>query len=381
MSTQNGPHVVIREGSLQTIDSILSQIGAERIFFVMDKPAYEGSGAATVLEPVLSSRQVAVFDQFELNPKIEDVERGKQAFTALQPQAVLALGGGSALDMAKLIAACSVQDGPALEYAIGKKPLAHPHPPIIAVPTTSGTGSEATHFAVVYAEGKKYSLAHERLLPDYVIIDPLLTHSLPAGPTANSGLDALSQAIESLWARGATEESMAWSTEALQLVLDNLITAVTRPDDASRLNMAKAAHLAGKAINVTKTTAPHAVSYGITTHFGVPHGSAVGLTLGAFLLFNAGVDEQSCTDPRGIDEVRRRLALILNPLGNGSLTTARERLTTIISECKCPARLSEVGVTETDLPFLADQVNVERLSNNPRTISREQLIALLKSAL
>ena len=169
---------------------------------------------------------------------------------------------------------------------------------MIAIPTTAGTGSEATHFAVVYVDGEKYSLAHPYLVPAYAVIDPLLTYSLPAGVTAASGLDAFCQAIESIWAVGATDVSHTFATEAARLAVQHLRAAVQNPTDTARAGMCRAAHLSGKAINISKTTAPHALSYVLTAEYGLAHGVAVALTLAPMLQYNAQVTAIDCADPR-----------------------------------------------------------------------------------
>lgn len=381
MNASTFPAVLLQEGALGRIEELLQQLHAENLFFVADKPAYEFSGAARILDPVLSQRKTTWFTEFALNPKIEDVERGVALFREVRADVMIALGGGSALDMAKLIAGCGSQDGSPADFATGKRKLEKPAPPKILIPTTSGTGSEATHFAVVYIGEQKYSLAHPSLLPEYVIIDPDLTHSLPARPTAACGLDALCQSIESIWAVGATDESIGYATEALRLTLAHLENAVLHPTPQDRLAMARAAHLAGKAINISKTTAPHAFSYAVTTRFSVPHGAAVALTVAAFLRRNYGVDDASCTDPRGAAAVKARMQLLLDELGQGSLEAAESRLRSLIAKIGCPGRLGETGIHREHLPSLIQAVNVERLSNNPRKITAEGMMALLEPLL
>jgi alcohol dehydrogenase len=380
MEENSSQKVIIENGAITRLDALLNDLNAETIFFVVDKPAYEFSGAAGPLQQCFQNRKITWFSDFELNPKLEDVARGKELFLQQKPDVVLALGGGSALDMGKLIASCSVEEGDLLDLVTGKAALESESPPLVAIPTTSGTGSEATHFAVVYVGEKKYSLADKKILPGYVLIDPGLTHSLPPDPTASSGLDALCQAIESIWSVGANDESVGYAKEALQLALDNMETAVNQPTPAARMNMAKAAYLAGKAINITKTTAPHAFSYGVTTRFGVPHGKAVALTLTSFLEFNYHVDDASCNDPRGVKPVKSRIEQgILKLLGDGSMEQAKARLDEIKMNIGSPLRLNEAGVNQKDIPELVDMVNLERLSNNPRKIAKPEMEAMLKN--
>jgi len=381
MTTEKFPHLTMQPGGLGQLDELLLHLDASKLFFVVDAPAYKFSGAEASLEKILGSREVTWFSDFELNPKIEDAQKGISAFRKAKPDVVVAIGGGSALDMAKLIAGCGVQDGEPIDYIKKTRTLERNGPPVIAIPTTSGTGSEATRFAVVYVDGKKYSLAHDNLLPDYVIIDPALTESLPAGATANCGLDALCQSIESIWSVGATDESVGYAIEAVSLAERNLEDAVSRPNPEVRAAMAKAAHLSGMAINITKTTAPHAFSYAVTTRYKVPHGAAVALTFPVFLEFNFGLDATNCVDPRGPEAVKERIQKVLDLIGDGSLEKTMLRLNTIIQNVGCPVRLNQVGIQEADFPSLIGAMDVERLSNNPRRISAQELSAMLDKIL
>ena len=153
-------------------------------------------------------------------------------------------------------------------------------PPLVCIPTTAGTGSEATHFAVIYVDGKKKSIASQQLLPDVVILDPQLTDNMPAYVSACSGFDALCQAT--YWSRAATPLSQLYAALTIKVLIVELPQAVNSNSRLVRDKMQMAANWAGKAINISKTTAPHAMSYVITQEFGIPHGHAVALTLGKF---------------------------------------------------------------------------------------------------
>lgn len=365
------------EGAVQAVGHILQSLSVERILLVVDRPAYTLSGAAAALEAVFGRWQVESFDGFQLNPKIEDIARGVETFRRLRPQVVVAIGGGSALDVAKVVGTCGNHEAPPHEYVSGRLHLRTDGPPLIAIPTTAGTGSEATHFAVAYIAGEKYSLAHDFLLPEFAILDPTLTASLPRVPTIASGLDALCQAIESIWAVGATEDSLNDAYAAAELALQHLPVAALSPTPEARRAMLHAAHLAGRAINISKTTAPHAVSYALTTRYGVPHGIAVALTLGAFLNFNSQVDDASCADPRGVAHLRSRLARIIQLLGGGDVDNACARWQALLQQLDCPTRLRDVHVRDCDLADLAAQVNAERMANNPRRITNAALQKML----
>ncbi|MGZ0174146.1 MAG: phosphonoacetaldehyde reductase [Planctomycetales bacterium] len=370
------------EKAIKEVAGIFTRESFHKVLFVVDEDAYGACGADTTLEPILEDRLVSRFVGFELNPKLADVERGIALCRDLNPDVVIALGGGSAIDLGKLISSLSVQAASARDIITGREAIIGKGPPLIAIPTTAGTGSEATHFAVAYVEGEKFSVAHETLLPDYSIVDPELTCSLPAHITAATGLDAFCQAIESIWAVGGTEESFDFATEAVEIAVANIVQAVNEPGPASRMAMCRASHLAGKAINISKTTAPHALSYLMTSNFGIPHGIAVALTLGPMLAYNARVSNSDCVDRRGVEHVRQRIATIVKLLGATNAGEARKRFTEIVSKIGCPSSLAEAGITTTDqLQTIVASVNTQRLSNNPRKTTSDSLLELLSEKL
>jgi len=361
--------------SIDDVSSAWESLKLERLFLVLDERAYEASGAKDVLEAYLQQKATARFTDFELNPKLEDVQRGIELYRQFEPDFVIALGGGTAMDLAKLIGTLAAQTDSPRDLAVGLAPIKVAGIPMMAIPTTAGTGSEATHFAVVYVDGEKYSVAHPSLLPDYAVVDPTLTASLPKRMTAATGLDAFCQAIESIWAVAANAESLGYAQEAARLAFDNLATATNSPTPAARRAMCRASHLAGKAINITKTTAPHALSYFLTSRYGVPHGMAVASTLAAMLDFNAGVSDDDCADPRGATAVLDRIGCIFNVLGAEDVDDACSSIVNLLSQLDCPT-FADLGV-EADLTAMVDSVNLQRLLNNPRRATREQLIELL----
>ena len=366
--------------SIDEVPSVLKSLHMDRLFLVVDEPAWLASGAKELLESQFLQATTNWFTDFELNPKLDDVERGIEAYRECQPDLIIALGGGTAIDLAKLIGSLAVQAASARDIATGRTSIQVPGKPLMAIPTTAGTGSEATHFAVVYVDGEKYSVAHPSMLPRYAIVDSRLTASLPKHITAATGLDAFCQAIESMWSVAATEESMRYATDAARLAFGNLVTATNSPTPEARKAMSRASHLAGKAINITKTTAPHALSYALTSRLDVPHGMAVALTLTSILKFNAEVTDEDCNDPRGAVAVRDRISQILDILGADNVEAGSASITGLLAQINCPTKLKAVGVeTSDELRRIVDSVNAERLSNNPRQASPTQLFNLLQT--
>ena len=251
--------VLFGSGAIRRLPRLLDGIAARRVFLVTGRTSFDRCGAAEALQPMMDDRRVVGrFCDFSENPKLEDLVRGIDAFRSVAPDAVVAVGGGSALDMAKLVNALAHQDAAPLDIVQGRQQIGRPGVPLIAVPTTSGSGSEATHFGVLYVGNVKYSIAAAQLLPTAAVVDPALTCSLSPPLTAVSGMDAFAQAVESYWSVHSTDESKGYARRAISLALRYLPEAVHTPTRTSRRAMSKAAHLAGCAINVTKTTGAHA---------------------------------------------------------------------------------------------------------------------------
>ena len=206
---------------------------------------------------------------------LEELDATFARLSDAAPGRIVAVGGGAILDTAKILA---------LAFATGRTPgqLAADvpadiaPPPVFAFPTTAGSGAEATHFAVAYKDRVKKSIGHLRVRPARVALVPEFTYSLSPYQAACTGFDAVSQAIESLWARGATDESRAFARRAIEC-LGRLDKAVADPDPATREAMQRGAYWSGRAIDISKTTAAHALSYLLTARHGVPHGHAVAM--------------------------------------------------------------------------------------------------------
>jgi len=351
-------------GSVNRLTEIVSQINPGKVFIVSGKSSYLNSGAKNIIEQQLTGPALLRYSDFGENPEFSDLLRGAKMIKKFAPELIIAVGGGSVLDTAKLISVLPEDPVLASNVVKGEVPVPKKIAPIVAIPTTSGSGSEATKFAVAYLGKKKYSVVSDDFVPDYVLIDHELTYSLPAYQTAVSGMDALCQAIESFWAKRSTNESKDYSREAIRVILNSLVKAVNDPDSEARLEMAKGANLAGKAINITRTTAPHAMSYALTTFHGISHGHAVSLTLGEFFPFN--------TD-RALAASQHELVVVMEELfelfGCDNAVQCRETYYEIMKSIGLKTKLQQLASGEIDISHLVNEVNIERLSNHPVQLS------------
>jgi alcohol dehydrogenase len=371
--------IYIDDGAAARLTEALDALGAERLLLVTGRGSFEASGAAAAIAPALTGRAVTRSFDFAVNPKSEDVAQGVALMQRARAQVVLAVGGGSVMDMAKLVAYFSAAALTPAAYAAGERPPAVRPAPVVAVPTTSGSGAEATPFAVMYHEGVKLSVVHPEILPRVAVVDHALKRSMPPALAAASGMDALAQGVESYWNVRADEASTPLAREAMGLVAAHLRGAALDGDPDAVAAVSRGAFLAGQAIALTTTTACHAVSYPITSLFGLPHGHAVGLLLAPMLAFNHGVDDDRVTDPRGAAYVRRRLDEIAQALGAVSVPEATQWLRDLMDDLGLARTLPAVGVrTPEDVErIVAGGFNPQRMVNNPRHVSADDLRGVL----
>lgn len=365
--------------SLASLGELLADAQAHRVLLVLDRPAAHAIGAHPELAKRLAPFDARTFDRFTPNPTWQQGAAAARAAHEHRADAIVSFGGGSCNDVAKVAALGARSPDSIAELATGGA-NDHAEPlPLISIPTTSGTGSEATHFAAIYVSGRKVSVAHPGLRPRGVILDPALHRAMPPELAATTGLDALGQAVESLWAVGSTEASRALASRALRLASAFIVPSVRRADQRACTGMMVASNLAGHAINISKTTASHALSYQLTQRFGIPHGCAVALTLGHLAAANALVNERDCADPRGSSWVRARVGQAAALLG----VEAREmplRMGALLESLGLPPDLMRAGVKRHALRQIAEAVDPVRLGNNPRHLDTDRIQELLERA-
>ena len=352
---------------MSQILDVCASFNSKTIMLVTGKASYEVSGAKNIVDTMLQDENIVHFSDFVVNPKLEDAERGVALAKDAGVDLIIGIGGGSVMDMAKLIKAFYAAPEKSKELATGELTMTNPGIPMVLVPTTAGSGSEATHFAVVYIGHDKYSLASQLLLPDGVILDGSLIASGSPYQMACNGLDALAQAIESAWAAGSTEQSRDYSFRAVSLCAKYLkdVLSPAAGEDALQ-GMMEASNLAGKAINISKTTAAHAWSYAITSYHDVPHGHAVWLTLPRIFEMHATASADMVTDPRGLEHFTVIMTRLMDILGITSATDSASFLESYLKVINVESDMVAIGAnTSEKRAFLSKQVNMQRMSNNP----------------
>lgn len=324
-------------------------------------------------ELIKSKRNIYPFSGYSPNPSFDSVINGVEAFKKNRCDAVMAIGGGSSIDVAKCIKLYAT--APSEIDIVSWIPETNDIP-LICIPTTAGSGSEATSFAVIYKDGGKISIEHNSLIPGFVLDIPELLFTLPVYQKKVTMLDALSHAVESFWSVNSTEESKKYSKNAIELILDNYI-GFLQNDYNSCVNMLKAANIAGKAINISKTTAGHALSYKLITEFGLPHGHAVALCLNGVWKYMLNHIE-CCVDPRGEKYIRS----IFQELNDLFCYPYRSNY---VERSDNDALILYNGIIEQldivspkiqnvkDIDLLVKSVNKDRLNNNPIKLSEDAI--------
>ncbi len=367
-------------GVHKELASILKKHTPRNIFLITGKKSFTLSGAKKLLGEIINKYNNIRFFNFEINPKLKDIIKGIDLFNESKCDFIIGVGGGSVIDVAKAISILVKQKANIKEVIKNGILLETRKIPSVMIPTTAGTGSESTHFSVVYIGKTKYSLAHNNLIPEYAILDPTFTEKLPAYVTAYTGMDALCQAIESFWSVNSTDESRMYSKKAIELILSNIIKAVNKPDRIRRKNMLKGSNLSGRAINIAETTAAHAVSYPITSFFHVPHGHAVALTLPYFIEFNYDVDPKNLQDKRGIKFVKNILNELLGVIGARTPAKAREKFLYIMNNIKLETNLLKLGIDNSGIEIIIKNgFSPQRMKNNPKVVSKGNLKKMLRS--
>lgn len=329
------------------IKHIFKESQFRNTLLVSGKSSYEISPYKTYFETLKSNFDLAHVVKTVENPEYDEIHSYLNKLRFQKIDYIIAFGGGSVIDFAKCISLYQKSVDLFEDFTSNFENI-ETAVPLIAIPTTSGSGSESTSFSVLYKDKRKYSISNPILLPHYVVLDEKNTYSHSPYFTACSGIDALCQSIESLWASNKTKESQEYALTSLKLLVPNLIWCF-RGENKYRRDVMHGATYSGKAINISKTTAPHAFSYYLTTFHGINHGEAVAINFERFIDLNFEF----------ISKQREILEIF-------EVNTKRELIEKFsILKTKLKLKKSLADIDNLDIERYLDYINLERLSNNP----------------
>lgn len=350
MTTQE---TYLGEGSVCALVNVIMKISPRKLLVVRGKKSYSLCGAQEIIQNLVSKLKLSIveFNDFTENPKKEDVQKGLQLLYREKPDIIIGIGGGSVIDMSKLLRFYYSNPN---EFGTSFFEKVGVLVPLIAIPTTAGTGSEVTHFAVMYENRIKYSVANQNILPDIAIVDPIFTYYNSEYLTACTGFDALAQAIESYWNVATTNESEDYALKAIRLIWESLPMVIKDKNNVeARQRISEGAFWAGKAINITKTTGPHAISYSFTSHYNLPHGHAVAYTFPFFFDKNTSLE--------WLPAYQERMRVLLNLLGVVPGEDKKQFFIDYLNKISLSLKIPE----NFEVSVILSNINEERLKNNP----------------
>ena len=354
------------------LPAILKEVGCEKLFLVVDS-SYPFLNIKDAIE-ALPVKERVMFSDFTPNPLYEQVCNGIELLKTSNCDTIIAVGGGSAIDVAKCIKlAVLAKEGnaslipPLVSTRVECDGLKLP---FIAIPTTAGTGSESTHNAVMYYEGAKQTVTNDGVLPDYAVLEPSVLRTLPLYQKKCTMMDALCQGIESWWSVNSTEESYEYSHKTIELIMANWRKYIFKNDDEAAKQIMLAANYGGRAINITQTTAAHAFSYKITSLYKLPHGHAVAVGLPEiweYMLDNM----DKCKDARGFEYLTDIFGRIALSMDCNSPKQAISVFREMMKDMELANPTSDNR--EKDLKVLSTSVNPVRLKNNPVELDNKSI--------
>ncbi|NLI62680.1 MAG: iron-containing alcohol dehydrogenase [Methanosarcinaceae archaeon] len=357
--------IYFETGITDRLKDILKDENFKRALLICDS-FFEENGTAEEIKNK-NDAVLDIFSDFTPNPMLSKVEKASKLLKELDADCVIALGGGSCLDLAKFASAYRYADGKIQDYFFGKKKF-EKHIPLIAIPTTAGTGSEVTCVSVCNDDisGIKSPLNDEKFYPYISIVDPRLTLSVPPFVTATTGLDAMAHALEAYWCCAHRDITDTFAVASLKSIFGSLEQAYSdtkRQNIEARREMSKGSLFAGLAFSQTKTAAVHACSYPLSSNFYLSHGEACAFTLDLFLLENAKFD--------------KRIETLAKELGFVNVDEMASKIKYFKKKFKLKTTLADLGCK--DSKKLAEECLAHPLyNNNPVKHSVEELAALLE---
>lgn len=359
--------------SLKDVIKFVEDESFKKIFILCGKNSFVNSGAENFLNKIINKEKKIFFKKSKI-PIIEELIEIIKEIKNFEPDLFLAIGGGSVIDYAKIANVIDVSpDLPRLiknySYPFNKR-----YTNLAVIPTTAGSGAEVTSNAVIYVDGIKYSFESELLLPDYFFLIPDFLISSPKIIKASAGFDAIAQALESLISVKSNNESVEYASKSLKVSINSFVSFINNPNMKNAAEMSIASNLAGKAINISKTTAPHAASYPFTSLFNISHGHAVALFFEKFFQFNY----ENLNDSKTTFDLKKRFDLMFKLLEVTNINTFSSKISMIKKKANLEDDMFKlnINIKEKSEDILRG-INLLRLGNNPVKINRQDIIKII----
>ena len=372
-------NIVAGKGTIKKLPEVAAKLGGKKAF-IISGPHLNKIGAVAACERLLAEAGIgaAAFTDCEANPSVETVDKAAAQFKESGADFIVAYGGGSPMDVAKAVGVLAKFGGSITEYE-GAHKVPGDIVPLIAIPTTAGTGSEVTAFSVITDHSRQYKLTvfSYKLLPAYAILDAELITTVPAPTAAACGMDALIHALEAYISTAASPFSDAMAEKAMELIGANIRRYVAnRTDIEAAQGMLVGSLFAGIAFSFARLGNVHAMSHPVSAHFNVAHGVANAILLPTIVDYNALADHGKYR------KIYNYIAQI--PLGTDEFESFMlvDEIRDLNEVLGIPASLSEVGVKEEAIPAMAaDAMKSGNIAVNPRSSKLENIVNLYHRAM
>lgn len=373
------PEIIFGPNSLAQVGDSILRLGAKKVFVVTDPGLIEAGWINKTLEHLAEvNLDYEIWSQITANPKDFEISQGLEQYRKTNCDSVLAIGGGSPIDAAKAIALLATNPGEIKDYE-GVDKITRPLPPMIAMSTTAGSGAEVSQFAIIVDSKRrsKMTIVSKSLIPDIAIIDPLFLMTKENSLTANTGLDALTHAIEAYTSIAATPLTDVMALKAIKLIGENLRPSVaTRTNLQAKTHMAMASLQAGLAFSNAILGAVHALSHQIGGHFDAAHGEINAILLPHIMEYNF----LACQDK--YVEIANALGVETNKLSKREAALmAIEEIRNLAKDVGVPLKLRQLDIPADSLELMANMaINDICLVTNPRDVNPENLLEILRTA-
>ena len=364
--------------TIEDIKKFINDTGFKRIFVLCGKKSFVTSGAEIFFKELLNNKETKLFYKSSELPILEELIKIIDDIKNFKPDLILAVGGGAIIDYAKIANVVDIRDDLADLIINYSYPFKQKYTKLAVIPTTAGSGAEVTSNAVIYVDGIKHSFESELLLPDNFFLIPEFLMSAPNKIKASAGFDAIAQALESLVSKKSNEQSVDYASKSLRVSINSYIPFLNNPNLKNATKMSIASNLAGKAISISKTTAPHAASYPFTSLFNISHGHAVGLFFESFFKFNFDNLDKSETS----FNLKQRFDLIFNLFDVKNINDFNSKITFIKKKAKLEDNLETLNIDiNQSSEKIIKGINLLRLGNNPVKIDGKDIYNIISKTI
>ncbi len=367
---------LINKSNYKELKKIIENQLFKKVLVVGGAHSFVNSGAKKIIYEFLKNKEKNFFLKKKKLPEINELLKLNKVIRIFNPDLIISIGGGSVMDLSKISNVTCNNDNLKKQILNNNVLIKKEHCKLIAIPTTAGSGAEVTTNAVIYVNNIKYSVEHELIKPTYMALFPeLVVKNDKLSILQSSAFDSFAQAVESMFSVKSTSESLSHSKKSIKFFLANYKNFISNKNLENAFKLSLSSYYSGKAISISKTIAPHAVSYPFTSLFNVDHGHAVSLTFDSFLKFNYENNARSVSKYDLVD----RYNLLFKYTNSKNLDDLMNNINRIKQDLSLENKLSKVNKKiPGKLNLILDGINIQRLNNNPIKIEKKNILGILK---